>query len=106
MAGDKEQLLSMGFDPARVDCKLAGPRLSGKELITRVTQGNAQFRTSGQLTPVSGMGKADDQAAMDHLLSNSEKPIPEADDDDEEAVQSLESGEEAKVPIPLLRDQL
>jgi hypothetical protein len=43
------------------------------------------------------MGKADDQAAMDHLLANSEKPIPEADDDDEEAVQSLESGEEAKV---------
>jgi hypothetical protein len=33
---------------------------------------------------------------MDHLLANSEKPIPEADDDDEEAVQSIESGEEAK----------
>jgi len=37
------------------------------------------------------------QAAMDHLLANSEKPIPEADEDDEEAIQSLESGEEAKV---------
>jgi hypothetical protein len=36
---------------------------------------------------------------MDHLLANAEKSIPEADDDDEEAVQSLESGEEAKVPI-------
>lgn len=36
---------------------------------------------------------------MDHLLANTDKPIPEADDDDEEAVQSLESGEEAKVPI-------
>ena len=34
---------------------------------------------------------------MDHLLANSEKPIPEADEDDEEAIQSLESGEEAKV---------
>ena len=34
---------------------------------------------------------------MDHVLANSEKPIPEANEDDEEAIQSLESGEEAKV---------
>ena len=33
---------------------------------------------------------------MDHVLANSEKPIPEANDDDEE-VASLESGEAAKV---------
>lgn len=33
---------------------------------------------------------------MDHVLANSEKPIPEANDDEEE-VASLESGEAAKV---------
>lgn len=40
---------------------------------------------------------------MDHLLANSEKPIPEADEDDEEAIQSLESGEQAKVSYIHLR---
>lgn len=41
---------------------------------------------------------------MDHVLANSEKPIPEANDDEEE-VASLESGEVAKVgPAPLTLD--
>jgi hypothetical protein len=43
---------------------------------------------------------------MDHLLANSEKPVPEADDDDEEAVQSLESGEEAKVSFRVLSAEI
>jgi hypothetical protein len=30
MAGDKEQLVSMGFDPARVDCKLILARPSAE----------------------------------------------------------------------------
>ena len=46
---------------------------------------------------------------MDHVLANSEKPIPEANDDEEE-VASLESGEAAKVrslrPRPLLLSSL
>jgi len=56
----------MGFDSARVDWALKATRNSGL------------------------------QAAMDHVLANSEIPIPEANEDDEEAIQSLESGEEAK----------
>lgn len=35
---------------------------------------------------------------MEHVLANSEKPIPEADDEEEE-VASLESGEAAKVRL-------
>lgn len=34
---------------------------------------------------------------MDHLLANGEKPIPEADDDDEEAALEANSAAEAKV---------
>ncbi|WWC94552.1 hypothetical protein V866_001398 [Kwoniella sp. B9012] len=66
---DKESLLSMGFDPARIDWALKATKNSGL------------------------------QPAMDHLLENSEKPIPEAveaEDDDEEAVKAnikkIESG--------------
>ncbi|WRT66668.1 uncharacterized protein IL334_003628 [Kwoniella shivajii] len=56
---DKESLLSMGFDPARIDWALKATRSSGL------------------------------QPAMDHLLANSEKPIPEAEDDeDEESVKA------------------
>ncbi|WVQ67314.1 uncharacterized protein L199_005510 [Kwoniella botswanensis] len=66
---DRESLLSMGFDPARIDWALKATKNSGL------------------------------QPAMDHLLENSEKPIPEAveaEEDDEEAVKAnikkIESG--------------
>ncbi|WWC89065.1 uncharacterized protein L201_003983 [Kwoniella dendrophila CBS 6074] len=51
---DKASLISMGFDPARVDWALKATKNSGL------------------------------QPAMDHLLENSEKPIPEAGEADEE----------------------
>jgi hypothetical protein len=34
---------------------------------------------------------------MDHLLANGEKPIPEADDEDEESALEASSAAEAKV---------
>ncbi|OXH06697.1 DNA-binding protein [Cryptococcus neoformans A1-35-8] len=60
---DKQQLLDMGFDPARIDWALRATNKAGL------------------------------QPAMDHLLANSDKPIPEAmgeqvDEDDEEAVEA------------------
>ncbi|WWC62199.1 uncharacterized protein I303_104794 [Kwoniella dejecticola CBS 10117] len=66
---DRETLLSMGFDPARIDRALKATKNSGL------------------------------QPAMDHLLANSEKPIPtaeEEEDEDEESVKAnikkIESG--------------
>ncbi|WVR06777.1 hypothetical protein IAU60_003812 [Kwoniella sp. DSM 27419] len=72
MSSDKEQLLSMGFEAARVDWALRATKNSGL------------------------------QPAMDHLLENSEKPVPdpsssapgtgagadEVDEDDEDAVKA------------------
>lgn len=37
---------------------------------------------------------------MDHLLANGEKPVPEADDDDEES--ALEASSEAEAKVRLL----
>ncbi|RSH89053.1 hypothetical protein EHS25_002715 [Saitozyma podzolica] len=65
MSSDKEQLLAMGFEPARIDWALKATKNSGL------------------------------QPAMDHVLENSEKPVPTAeeqnidvadDDDDAEAL--------------------
>nr|XP_031859487.1 uncharacterized protein CI109_005135 [Kwoniella shandongensis]KAA5526559.1 hypothetical protein CI109_005135 [Kwoniella shandongensis] len=69
MSGDKAQLLAMGFDPARVDWALKATKNAGL------------------------------QPAMDHLLANSENPIPDlssatgtgaedVDEDDEDAVKA------------------
>ncbi|KAK8864686.1 hypothetical protein IAR55_001938 [Kwoniella newhampshirensis] len=69
MSGDKDQLLAMGFDPARVDWALKATKNSGL------------------------------QPAMDHLLANADSPIPElsssagtgiedVDEDDEDAVKA------------------
>lgn len=54
MAGDKEQLVSMGFDPARVDCELTLPCKGRQADNTRVIEGDAQFRFTGQLSPFLG----------------------------------------------------
>ena len=36
MSGDRQQLIDMGFDPERVDCKLPSPALPGEdELIEK-----------------------------------------------------------------------
>ena len=65
MAGDKEQLVSMGFDPARVDCELTLPCMGREADDTRVIEGDAQFRSTGQLNQSRRpWGSADDKRQL------------------------------------------
>ena len=65
MAGDKEQLVSMGFDPVRVDCELMLPCIGREADDTRVIESDAQFRFTGQLSPfLRPWASADDKRQL------------------------------------------
>lgn len=112
MAGDKDTLLSMGFDAARVECKktilLPNHRVSNQDAQCDVILGALKATGNRGLQP-----------AMDHILENEGKPVPELgsvseskgsasnamdvdeDDEDREALESLgiakATDQEAKV---------
>jgi len=67
MAGDKETLLSMGFDSARVECKVVPALLQSP-------------RNPFIIHPVGALkatGNRGLQPAMDHILEHEGDPIPE-----------------------------
>lgn len=106
MAGDKDTLLSMGFDPARVECQHFCLDHRSHRIL---------FWLPGALKATSNRGL---QPAMDHILENESKPVPsidsvtesstsgpaiDVDDEDAEALESLggiaANAAEAKVRI-------
>jgi len=119
MAGDKDTLLSMGFDPARVECSLFNILpLNNVMLINcfHILTLNS-FAYSGALKATANRGL---QPAMDHILEHEGEDVPDLggvseqpagrgpmdvdeDDEDAEALKSLGalqgSAVEAKVCI-------
>jgi hypothetical protein len=69
MAGDKDTLLGMGFDPARVECKTTSFSLS-----QLVNDQKETLLSSGALKATSNRGL---QPAMDHILENEGNAVPD-----------------------------
>ena len=67
MAGDKETLLSMGFDSSRVECSHFATDLYG-------TISHFSFILLGALKATGNRGL---QPAMDHILEHEGQPIPD-----------------------------
>jgi len=67
MPSDKDTLLGMGFDPARVECSLYAPILGD-------TTTDLDF--SGAIKASGGSGL---QPAMDHIFENEGRPVPDLD---------------------------
>jgi hypothetical protein len=84
---DKEQLLAMGFDSARIDCECTDSLES--HLTRRGAQGDQERRVAGGT--VARCQQLTIQPAMDHLINNADNPIPsstaeDVDEDDDDAV--------------------
>ena len=105
MAGDKDTLLSMGFDPARVECSLSNILPLNNVMLTNcfhIFTLNL-FAYSGALKATANRGL---QPAMDHILEHEGEDVPDLagvneqpagrgpmdvdeDDEDAEALKSL-----------------
>lgn len=104
---DKETLLSMGFAQDRIECEcslscsMACCTLPPRHTCRRRT---FQSPSSAELIKPPGAMRATKNAglqpAMDHILANSEKPVPtaaeQADDDDDGGAANIPDVGEAK----------
>jgi hypothetical protein len=128
MPSDRDQLLEFGFEAARVDCPFFPslcPSLPSQYYITSVSPSGRIIRrtnrqtSAGALKATGGKGL---QPAMDHILANQGKPVPDSasisappvalaaggdvdDDEDMKAAIALsQEGEEAKVREGWMKD--
>ncbi|KIJ06045.1 hypothetical protein PAXINDRAFT_103529 [Paxillus involutus ATCC 200175] len=72
MPSDRDTLLSMGFDPSRVDCQSNLPNV-----VSNAEHTNASTVTDLRLGALRATGGRGLQPAMDHVFEHEGEPVPD-----------------------------